>query len=274
MLRLGDWPRSGLLKPHAIRVWEFHSLPRQGQLLGWSPQAIERTERLLRNRASSGDVAVALSGAIERQVRERYGFRRILRSTCRTELPVSLPPGKEGGLKVLWAGSTSAWLRLDLLVEAARLLWARGARDVTFELIGPPPLSDLPPNVRRYDAMPYEQLSQRLATAHVGVCLYDDGPADDGVPMKIGDYFAHGLTVLSTPQPEAAAMLAEADQADHILPRDAHVWADRLERLSADRSRLEHWAERGRRLARDRYEARKVVGQLLERIEDIRRGSP
>lgn len=271
--RLSRLPCRGL-RPGAIRVWEFNSAPRNGQYLGWSAGGIARTVEALRGYARQGDRAVVLSEAMENYVRQELGFTRILRSRCGAQIPPRTSEATAGpGLRVVWAGSLFGWNRLDLLVGAARIVLERGYGDITFEIIGgwDGDPGGLPANVTYRPALPYPELSERFACADVGVCVYAEGPADDSSPMKLGDYLAHGLAVLSTPHPESMLILAEARQPGNILPRDERAWAERLIELRRDPALLAAHKASGLELARTKYEWSGVVRQILHFIDVERR---
>lgn len=267
--RLSRLPGGGL-RPGAIRVWEFNSSPRNGQYLGWSPEGIARTVDALRGYARRGDRAIVLSEAMESYVRRELGFSRILRSQCSAPMPPRISgPAAGSGLRVVWAGSVFGWNRLDLLVGAARIVLERGYGDITFEIIGgwDRDPGGLPANVTYRPSMPYADLSERFASADVGACVYAEGPADDSGPMKLWDYFAHGLSVLSTPHPESSLILAEARQSGNILPREEQAWAERLIQLRQDPALLAAQKASGLELARTKYEWSGVVRRILGFVE-------
>ena len=73
----------------------------------------------------------------------------------------------------------------------------------------------------------------------VGLNVYRPGPADYSSPLKVFDYMASGLTVVSTEQPQAREIFEKLEQMDLLVPSDRpDVLADRLRMLASDRERV------------------------------------
>ncbi|MDT3346308.1 glycosyltransferase family protein [Microbacterium aquilitoris] len=110
--------------------------------------------------------------------------------------------------------------------------WAGAHRDVRFELIGPltgePPT--LPDNVAVLGALPYDELPARFAAARVGLLPLSDDPGNAGrSPMKLYEYLASGLNVVSRRTPVIAS-----DPSNGV-----YTYADEAEAQSALQAALE-----------------------------------
>ena len=69
----------------------------------------------------------------------------------------------------------------------------------------------------------------------VGLNVYHPGPADYSSPLKVFDYMASGLTVVSTEQPQAREIFQQLGQTDLLIPHDQpEMLADASARLAAD----------------------------------------
>src|SRR5437868_11978735 len=94
----------------------------------------------------------------------------------------------------------------------------------------------------------------------VGLNVYRPGPADYSSPLKIFDYMASGLTVVSTVQPQVAEVFEQLGQTDLMVPTDRpEALADVLRQLARDRERLKRQGAAGRKLAVDYYNWRRAA---------------
>ena len=145
-------------------------------------------------------------------------------------------------------------LDLPLLAELARLRpgWS-------FALVGPVGLGDprgdisalrALPNIHLLGARSYAQLPDVLRGADAGIIPYALNPVTDSVfPMKVYEYLAAGLPVVSTPLPAL-------DGVSEILRAgDAPQMAEQLDRALAQDS-PERRAQRSREAAGHSWEAR------------------
>lgn len=101
-----------------------------------------------------------------------------------------------------FVGSLRESTDLALLRDAAAL-----APDITFVLVGPEmaDLSELRalPNVRLVGAVPHPEVASYMVRFDAGVLPYVDNAFTGGImPVKLKEYLAAGLPVVSTPLPE------------------------------------------------------------------------
>ena len=103
-------------------------------------------------------------------------------------------------------GLISTWVDLDLVVRMSKAF-----PDVSFVLIGKADVSvdqlrDCP-NVHRFDAVPYAQLPEYARYFDIGLIPFRINKLTVAVnPLKLMEYFALGLPVLSTRLPEVEAL--------------------------------------------------------------------
>ncbi len=106
------------------------------------------------------------------------------------------------GLTVGFFGILDEWIDLELMAEMARL-----RPDWNFSILGPhrcdiSPLQGLE-NVELQGAVPYEELPERAACFDVALIPFIINELTMAVnPLKMMEYFAMGLPVVSTPLPE------------------------------------------------------------------------
>jgi glycosyltransferase involved in cell wall biosynthesis len=151
------------------------------------------------------------------------------------------------------------------------LVLARSHRDWSFALVGPTgpgdPRADMSglaaePNIHLLGPRPYEELPQVLRAANAGLIPYAINELTKSIfPMKVYEYLAAGLPVVTTPLPALAGVEGVATAADapgiaalledalaHDTPERkavrargarAHSWERRLEEIAAAVDELE-----------------------------------
>lgn len=105
--------------------------------------------------------------------------------------------------------------------------WAQSTPDADFVIAGPSagPAPRLPSNVRLLGPVAYDQLPALLGEARVGLLPLSDDPLNDGrSPMKLHEYLAAGLTVVT----RATPVLLPAPKHGVFAYRDRSQAADAL----------------------------------------------
>ena len=180
--------------------------------------------------------------------------------------------GGPGRPVAIYAGALDSWFDAALVRDTARLLpgWS-------FVLVGPAraPLPEIEglPNVRLVGPRPYASLPALFAGADAGIVPFHLTPMTHAIhPIKVYEYLAAGLPVVSTPMQETAAMAAPI-----ALAAGAEEFARALETAlrSGPAARLERQAYARRNSWDARYavlraelglpdeETRRVAGGLL-----------
>lgn len=262
-----------------VVVWEFNALPEFGRIIGRSDDEIRRAIHLFRRYGRGCDLAVCVSKAMVDYVRDRLGIPNVLVVPNGSDpelfrpglIPVPRLQYESSALNVVWIGSADlAWHGFDLLRGAAELLWKHDRRtEVVFHLIGQgfSSIGDMPPNVNYYGAQSYKVLPRWLAAMDVGLVLYRSGPSDYSSPLKLFDYMASGLTVVSSHQPQVREVFEQLQQTDLLVANDdPDALAQTLLSLATDRDRVRKQGELGRQLVIDHYNWRRAVRDTLSEI--------
>jgi glycosyltransferase involved in cell wall biosynthesis len=225
--------------------------------------------------ARRADLVIASSAPLARRMRELNPEVLEAPNVADTALfATALDPGPPDPAiaalpepRVVFTGAVTATkLDLPLLVELARL-----RPDWSFALVGPvgagDPSTDVSslsglPNVHLLGPRRYEELPLVLRGAAAGLIPYARNDLTDGIfPMKVYEYLAAGLPVVSTPLPSlegVGAIETAPDAASFAARLDAAIAADGPEpRAARSRAALSHsWDER---LA--------AIASALERVE-------
>jgi glycosyltransferase involved in cell wall biosynthesis len=179
------------------------------------------------------------------------------------------PPSEFAGSsrpRAIYAGALASWFDAALVRETARLLprWS-------FILVGPAGarLRDLDglPNVKVLGPRPYASLPSLFAAADAGIVPFRLTPMTHAIhPIKVYEYLAAGLPVVSTPMEETAAMGAPI-----ALAAGPEEFARALEssRLQGPAARLERQAYARRNSWDARYAA--LCAEIGLPEEDARR---
>jgi glycosyltransferase involved in cell wall biosynthesis len=153
------------------------------------------------------------------------------------------------------------------LVDAARIVKARRP-DVRFQLLGfldPNPASATPADIEAWtregvveylgetsDVRPY-----LAASTAVILPSYREG-----TPRSILEALATGRPAIVTDVPGCRETVVDGDNGYLVPPYDAPALADAVDRLLADRARLDRMAARARAIAENKYDARKVSAAM------------
>ena len=263
-------------------IWEFNTAPPMIKAAGGSDADVAAAEETFRRLGR--DVRLAICGTNEASAyaEETLGLRRAVAVAngsdpemfSPTHAPDSRMEPYRDHLNVVWMGSSAVpWNDLPMLHRAAQMLaLATDGRRITFHLLGEgaEPPGTAASNITTHGHQPYASLPAWLSAMDVGLCLYHPGPADFGSPLKLFDYLASGLAVISTPHPQVAAILDEAGQRDNVVAHhDAKALAQALTRLAEDRSRLDAHKERSRATLVAGYTWEHTVRRSYEAIAGV-----
>ncbi|MDB5357180.1 MAG: glycosyl transferase family 1 [Phycisphaerales bacterium] len=263
-------------------VWEFNSVPEYARVVGEPEAKVQEHIAALRHYGTGCDLAVCVSQAITDYVREKLGLRNVMTVQNGSDpdlftpeaVPVKRVLQHPGRLNVVWIGSAEVkWHNFDLLRDAAWLLWDNGNPVADFHILGRgmQNLRELPPNVHYHGAEQYEKLPNWLTAMDVGLNVYRAGAADYSCPLKLFDYMASGLALVSTDQPQVREVFEKLGQTDLLVPTDdARGLAAALRNLAADRDRVRRQGAAGRKLVVDFYNWRRAAKDTLDAMEALR----
>jgi len=184
---------------------------------------------------------------------------------CRFAAEVAAP-GPEG-LRAVFMGSAH-----PPNVEAARFIvhtLAPALPGIRFEIIGSClKEGNYPPNVRRHGLVEDERKQQILRQSHLALNPMTSG---SGANVKVLEYFAHALPVLSTP---FGMRGIEAEPGRDYLEASPEAFVDVLREIAAHPESIQPIGKRGQKLAQERYTWEAIVRPVAERLESLCRQSP
>lgn len=273
-------PPRRLLYGFPVVVWEFNTIPDEALS---NHGRNDHTKSTLRHYGRGCDLAVCVSRALAERVKENLGISRVLIVPNGSDPTLFNPdavitkrmlPFREK-FNIVWVGSgRETWHDLTMLGETAKMIYEMDAgRNIIFHLIGPDLvgiMADMPPNVYYWGAEYYEKLPNWLAGMDVGLDLMEPGSGDYRSPLKLFDYMASSLAVVSTEQPQIREVFEKLGQLDLLVPSsDAQTLAVVLEKLALDRERVKRQGHAGRQMVTDYYNWRRAVQDTMNEIESI-----
>jgi len=276
-------PPHRLVYGFPLVVWEFNSIPEEGLLRGQSEQEVQRTNRFLKHYGRGCDLAVCMTHNLGEYVKNNFGIRRvsIVPNGSDPDLfqpdapPVERMAPFKDKLNVVWIGSANIeYHDFGMLQEAALRLWDHKDRDrIIIHIIGSGLrgiMGDMPPNVYYWGAEYYHRLPHWLSAMDVGLYLSRGGPTDYATPLKLFDYMASGLVLVSTSQPFMRELFERLGQSDLLVsPGEAGSLAEVLINLASDRERIHRQGLSGRQLVIDYYNWRRAVQDTFNDMQTI-----
>jgi len=280
--RWGMPPKRWLYNP-PLMVWEFNTHPnyvgvRSGNIAN-SDVNIER----FRKYAPGCDLAVCVSDALADFVREELGIRTVLVVPNGSDPdlfypdhePVARMQAFTDSFNVVWIGSgKERWHDLEMVRRAAASIIEKYPdKKISFHLIGPDlvgVMADMPGNVFYWGAQPYQELPGWLSAMDVGLVLYTKGSAEYGSPLKLFDYMASGICVLSTPSRFMCELSQELNQPGLVVSfGDVDRLADELMKLYHDSTLRTRLGIAARQLVVEQYNWSRAVGDTMRKIEQM-----
>jgi glycosyltransferase involved in cell wall biosynthesis len=264
-------------------VWEFNTVPEYGRVQNVPEHVIADSIANLTRLGAGVNLAVCVSRKIQEYVKEKLRIQNaiVVPNGSDPDLfrpdaePVKRIIKRDDRLNIVWIGSAAlGWHNFDLLRDAAWLLYNAGQGDqFQFHVIGPgmQRMRETPPNLHYHGSEQYALLPHWLASMDVGLNVYHPGPADYSSPLKIFDYMASGLTVVSTEQPQAREIFEQLNQTDLMVPsNNPEALAAILRGLGADRERLKRQGAASRQLVIEKYNWRQGATTTFAEIERLR----
>jgi len=243
-------------------------------------------ERLRRRLARRAAAAICVSSPMGDYARSHLRIPRVevIPNGSDPELnhpgrePYPLPPGLEGHLKVLFAGSPMyPWQGLDVLLDAARAGGRAGDAIVFLLLVNQPIDGPLPSNVITLESVPYEEVGRYICTADVCVALPPDFHWSrwrfHGSPMKLFDYMACGKPVVTSGVGQLGEIIRQ-HRNGLVCERDGLDLLDKLRTLATDPARRRGMGERSRRAVEELYNWDHIVEATLEVFDTALRRAP
>lgn len=264
-----------------LMVWEFNTHPNYASTRSRSTLSSDETILTFRKYAPGCDLAVCVSDALADFVRDEIGIKTVLVVPNGSD-PELFYPGHDpvprmqafaDSFNVVWIGSgKERWHDLDLLKRTAAIISQNyPGEKIAFHLIGPNlvgVMADMPANVFYWGAQPYRELPGWLSAMDIGLVLYTQGSAEYNSPLKLFDYMASGLCVLSTPSRFMADLSRELEQPGLVVPFGAaDCLVEEVMNLYHDEELRTRLAVAARQLVVERYNWSRAVGDTMEKIE-------
>ncbi len=183
----------------------------------------------------------------------------------------------------LYAGAHGRANGLGVVVEAARLLAARGETRLRILLVGEGAektalmraAAELR-NITFLAPMPKREIAGLFAGSQIALHILADCPAFAGwtAPNKLMDGLAAGRPVISTAPGDAARLLTEGGAGMAVAPGDAVGLAAALLGLVEDPARRAAMREAARSLAVRQHDRRLLAARFVALVESVPRAQP
>jgi glycosyltransferase involved in cell wall biosynthesis len=164
----------------------------------------------------------------------------------------------EGSVAVVFSGSFRPWLGVHVLEEAARRLRERA--DIFFVFAGGRAAGEAHGyRGRHLGQVAYERMPEILASADIGVAPYDTSRLAQlslgfyWSPLKIFEYMASGLPVVTIARFPLTEIVREGEEALHVREADGAALASAIERLAGEPALRARLGERARARVVDHY---------------------
>lgn len=288
-IRLESWPPPilsltvpprRLLYGFPLVIWEFNTLPNE---LSSDQKILDKSNSKFYKYSSGCDLGVCVSPNLTEAVSSRLRIKRVITISNGSDPDLFTPEATiaprmtafEDKFNVVWIGTIKeTWHDLDLIGDAAKLLWAEEkTRNINFHIIGAGLsgfMAGMPPNVFYWDAERYQRLPHWLAGMQAGLSLYKPGKSNYNSPLKLFDYMSSTLPVVSTEHPLAGDILKALGAEDLMIPfGDPEVLADVLIGLASDPERCKRIGAAGRQLVIERYNWHQAVSETLNVMSEI-----
>ena len=186
-------------------IWEVNSPLEELVTRGISSESLEKYNKQRKNFAQMVDVAICVSDEMAEYARDFLGIKSTFVIPNASD-PLLFDPGKKdeslyntSRFKVLYAGSFKySWQDIKTLQLLAKRLAEMRQKDVVILVTAEGDSTD---NLIFLGNIPYREMPRYLASADVGLCLYENFNFYKkfyGSPTKLYDYMASGLPVIGT----------------------------------------------------------------------------
>lgn len=182
------------------------------------------------------------------------------------------------GPTIVFLGSLKPWHGVQGLLDSFSIVAERHP-SVRLQIIGDGPereslerLAARPGTRGRVSftgAVPHERIPAFLALADIAVAPYPQLEEFYFSPLKIGEYMAVGLPVVSSAIGDVRGILRDGESALLVPPGDISALASALERLVRDTSLRRRLGREGRRIAVERLSLEAGTRTLLALMESL-----
>lgn len=198
-------------------IWELNGTPSELLHTGTSPAKIEKINQRLRNLGKFSDAVCTVSDDVSEYARKTLGLRNVTTIPNGSDPDLFHPRNLRDGLRsnsplrVAWIGTTkAAWQDFDTMFSAAAELCTRRA-NIEFHIFGDPTnLPQIKPdNIKVRGIIPYQSMGNELSELDVGLHIFrsNNDSQVEGSPLKIFDYMACGLAIVTQPHGQRREIL-------------------------------------------------------------------
>jgi glycosyltransferase involved in cell wall biosynthesis len=253
---------------------------------GEPEEQVQKAIKYFRHYGQGCDLAICMTKSLGEHIQEILGIQRVLIVPNGSDPDMFRPdvtPTKrmepfKNKFNVVWVGSAKiVYHDFDLLQQVAQLIWERGEGDrINFHIIGPDltaRMADMTPNVYYWGAEIYERMPAWLASMDVGLYLTRGNITQHSTPLKLFDYLASGLTVVSTSQSFFIRdLFYKLGQSELLIsPGDSVYLAKVLLDLASNKERAHCQGQAGRKLIVEQYNWKKSVQDTMHEMESLLR---
>lgn len=286
-IRIDGWPeRDNLtqhrrINRHAPCIWEVNAPIEEMRDHKASEKRIAWFNGRRRALALLADAAICVSAEMEDYARSFLGIRKTYLVPNGSAPDIFSPERRDSSLygtdrfKVIWVGSAEyRWQGINLVRKAAERLLDID-RDILLLATAEGPSTE---NLRYLGRIPYDQVSRYVASADVGLCIYENidyYPRFYFSPLKLFDYMASGLPVLGSDAGQIRRVIEE--NGNGILAGNSveDIVSGLLRLKNGDRERRE-MGKRGREAVVARYNWESIASRteeiLFEALDRAKRG--
>lgn len=189
-------------------------------------------------------------------------------------------PSWSGAVRLLCIAAMKPYKGVPFLIEAADILRHEGI-EFRLEIIGSGPLMsrvahsvtaiDLEDRVRLCGTLPQDQVAEKIRDADIFVLpsiIAADGQME-GIPVALMEAMAAGKPVVSTSISGIPELVEHGSSGLLVDPANPRQLADALRRLIEDGELRERFAQKGREKVESDFDLRKVVRELIVRLDDV-----
>jgi glycosyltransferase involved in cell wall biosynthesis len=286
-IRIDGWPERDTLTLYrrinrkAPCIWEVNAPVEELRTQNAPEERIARLNRRRRILARLVDAAVCVSEEMEGYARAFLGLDRTYVVPNGSD-PHAFSPDRrdpslfgDGRFKAIWCGSVEyRWQGINLVRRVAERL-REVDREILLLATAEGPSTE---NLRCLGRIPYSEMPRYIASADVGLCLYEEVDFYPGFyfsPLKLFDYMACGLPIVGSDVGQIRRVLAESG-GGILTGTDVDGVVDALRLLKRDRRLRQDMGGRGREAVIARYNWDAVASRTEEILEEtarqVRRG--
>jgi glycosyltransferase involved in cell wall biosynthesis len=188
------------------------------------------------------------------------------------------------GFKLVYVGLILPERGIDIMLEAMRMLYQQGHKDIYLYLIGPETspayIQEIKNFIQQHNLselvhwlgyVPHDELKHYLSNSNVGMApglrtrQYDN----PGISTKLFEYMLCGLPIISADHPHRKRYIDESNCGLTVPPNSINAHAQAIATLHEHPGQAHSMGQRGREMVLDHYIWEKEKDQLITFYKDI-----